>query len=519
MTRERGWQAHGPISAAPAVADLDGDGRPEIVVAADALYAWRWDGSCLPGFPVFGGNAFASRPAVADLDGDGRPEIVVGCDDNRLYALNLEGDALPGWPVETDGDVYSSPAVADLDGDGRPEVVVGSDDGHVYAWRADGTPCPGWPQRTQGFVAASPAVADLDGDGCPEVVAASWDGRVYVWQRDGALLPGWPRSTGHFVWASPTVGDVDGDGRPEILVASDRVYIWRVDGTSLPGWPRPTRGYNVAAPLLCDLDGNGRPEVVQVGGAAHAWRGDGRPLPGFPVPLPAFVWGQPEACPHPWGAELVFGAWDGGVYTLDGRAKLARLATREAPIFAPVVTVPAQNGETGWLVADWLGRLRLTPPGKAPGAGAREPGNVPWVVRTAPPTPGPLPDVPEDVAPFLAFPLHPGERAVLWYQAHHEAVWHPVPLVVHGERVMGLIQPFPAGRRVRLFVQMWPEELAEAPVPGRLWSDPPAVAGARRLPREGFWTYRVRARWGARLLRRLRRWRVGRQRIRGGEGA
>ncbi len=519
MARERGWRAHGPISAAPVVADLDGDGRPEIVVAADALHAWRWDGTCLPGFPVFGGNAFASRPAVADLDGDGRPEIVVGCDDNGLYVLDLEGNALPGWPVWTGGDVYSSPVVADLDGDGRPEIVVGSDDGHVYVWCGHGMPRPGWPQRTQGFVAASPVVADLDGDGRPEVVATSWDGRAYVWRADGTLLPGWPRPTGHFAWASPTVGDVDGDGRPEILVASDRVYIWRLDGTSLPGWPRPTRGYSVAAPLLCDLDGDGRPEVVQVGGAAHAWRGDGRPLPGFPVSLPAFVWGQPRSWPQPTGTRLVFGAWDGGVYTLDSRAELALLGAREAPIFAPVVAASIQDGEAGWLVADWQGQVLWT----QARTGTERPvvgrGRVPWVVRTAPLAPGPLPDVPEGVAPFLAFPLPPQERAVLWYQADHEAVWHPVPLVVHGEQVMGLIQPFPAGRRVRLFVQIWPAGQREVPVPGRLWSEPPPVAGARRLPREGMWTYRVHARWGARLLRRLRRWRMGRRRSPGGEMA
>ena len=89
----------GYVSAQVTVADLDGDGQPEIIAGSDALYVWRLDGRVLPGFPVRGRNFFASRPAVVDLNGDGHNEILIGCDDDHLYGFDSAGRLLPGWPL------------------------------------------------------------------------------------------------------------------------------------------------------------------------------------------------------------------------------------------------------------------------------------------------------------------------------------------------------------------------------------------------------------------------------------
>ncbi len=91
----------GYVSAQVTIADLDGDGQPEIIAGSDALYVWRLDGRFLSGFPVQGRNFFASRPAVGDLDGDGQNEILVGCDDGHLYGFDSSGGLLPGWPIKT----------------------------------------------------------------------------------------------------------------------------------------------------------------------------------------------------------------------------------------------------------------------------------------------------------------------------------------------------------------------------------------------------------------------------------
>ena len=318
------------------------------------------------------------------------------------------------------------------------------------------------------------------------------------------MLPGWPRFTAHFVWASPVVADVNGDGLPEIIAASDALYVWRGDGTLLDGWPCPLQGYAVAQPLVADVDGDGRLEIVQVGDAVYAWHADGRMLSGFPVPLPAFVWGRPVLLPTPGGVRLVMGAWNGAVYALDvARPRLRLLAQLGAPLFAPLAFVR----ETQIVAATWAGDVWLGD-GTLQGDSAPPTGAVPWVVRTLSPTMLNLPDVPENTPLFVYLAIPRARRAVLWYYADHEDVWHPVPLVKHGDALMGLVQPFPAGRTVRLFAQLWPDEGDTPPIPGRLWNGEPPAVGKRFPPAPQVWTYRTRPVWSARVCRRSRRlWR------------
>ena len=68
-------------------------------------------------------RAIYASPALAQLDGRGKLDIVVGAGDGKVYAWNGRGRRLPGWPVEArDGEdrerIVSSPAVGDIDGDG-----------------------------------------------------------------------------------------------------------------------------------------------------------------------------------------------------------------------------------------------------------------------------------------------------------------------------------------------------------------------------------------------------------------
>lgn len=115
----------------PALADLDGDGILEVIFGASyriyneatgvsveggKVYAWHLDGTLVEGYPKNTSNWVKSSPAVADIDGDDKNEVVIGSDDGNLYIWDGTGksDNL-GWPRfhynERNTRLYSGPTV------------------------------------------------------------------------------------------------------------------------------------------------------------------------------------------------------------------------------------------------------------------------------------------------------------------------------------------------------------------------------------------------------------------------
>ncbi|MBK7581432.1 MAG: VCBS repeat-containing protein [Myxococcales bacterium] len=218
------------IVATPAIADLDGDGKLDIVVTSysGTVYVVKNDGSALTGWPQrlpdvpscpqgapkptdkpcmdtqtrIARGAFGS-PTIEDMDGDGKYEIVQPAFDGKVYIFKADGSMLDGWPVGVhyeggDGSgeynrIFTSAAVADFNGDQRPDVLVGSNEklgkaGYAGAFylidgrgtKAGATPyLKNWPVSTVSFnlfpviaegVSNSPMAGDFDGDGVPEAV-------------------------------------------------------------------------------------------------------------------------------------------------------------------------------------------------------------------------------------------------------------------------------------------------------------------------------------------------------------
>lgn len=204
-----------------------------------ALCAWREDGTPYPWSPLRFMMDSDSSPALADIDGDGRVEIIFGDDEGFLHVIALDGQELAGFPQFSESLIEASPAVADLDGDGGLDIAVGSGDGRMYIWNHRGELLPGWPVQVGDQISSSAALVDLDGDDRLDIVVGSKDHFLYGWTANAEPLPGFPYDLGHHVLSSPWVGDLDGDGRADIVVgANNGVHVIRnVGPLGRAAWP------------------------------------------------------------------------------------------------------------------------------------------------------------------------------------------------------------------------------------------------------------------------------------------
>lgn len=174
-----------------AVEDIDGDGKPEIVIANKygAVFVLRPDGSKLMNSTTsIGDETFG----LGDLNGDGKKEIVHGSSTGDLMAVTLANKTL--WRFDNYGYPVERIVCADINGDGKPEVLIASGTGYVYCLDAVGKLL--W-QRRLGL-----AVHDLVfADGL--VIAGTEDGEVHA--LDGAGKPVWSQSVGASVTKLATI--------------------------------------------------------------------------------------------------------------------------------------------------------------------------------------------------------------------------------------------------------------------------------------------------------------------------
>jgi hypothetical protein len=341
--------------ASPALVDLEGDGKLEIVAARHSvLYAWKADGTLLwqtafgygaSTSPEHGNSRMYASPVAGDLDGDGQIEIAVGSDADgtglNLALYDSQGELEPGWPTVFGNSEVRSIAAGDIDADGIAEILVNkTNDGPATAvFDLNGSFHPGWPEVNHATCDPPPpaeqcwdfggysqniGAGDLDGDGVLDVVS-SYDAIGFgIFKGDGTPFPTDPAFTAdrvvtsveayeditlshqgwgdgdrtEFTYSPPVIADIDGDGALEVVLAGDHESTQSTDNQGTTLWvlnPDATR------PAGWDPPKDSNPPL--------SYGGDfGQNIVGTqPAPSVAQLDGQA-------GLDIVYPSYDGNLY-------------------------------------------------------------------------------------------------------------------------------------------------------------------------------------------------------------
>lgn len=243
----------------PAVADLDKDGKPEVIWGSYDVVAVNGEDGALQ-WRATSGNRVWGGVSVADLNADGNLEVVAGRSGDSLSVYAANGGTL--WVRNPFGaGELRTQAVTDLEHDGQLEIIVGraggGDDEQINVYDSAGNvragfraPAAGAPGYGWGLYNQNVAVADLNDDGNKEMIVPTDTHYITGLDRNGGQLPVNTRYGAGKIWrlvgvhvsdavdlrgyatcgvehrpnfanSSPAIGDLDGNGVPEIVVAGN----------------------------------------------------------------------------------------------------------------------------------------------------------------------------------------------------------------------------------------------------------------------------------------------------------
>ena len=177
-----------------------------------------------------------SSPAVADLDNDGKPEVIAS--PYTVFALNGE-DGSVQWTAGSQANrTWPGVVVTDIDNDNDLEVAVAQGGGNLTVYDHAGNLV--WTRQPESNELRGLSVFDLDADGTDELVVTATGNEVnaYVYEHTGSLRAGWPQLSNDsgYGWGvyndNAALGDLDNDGQGELVIPSDVHYInaYEVDG-------------------------------------------------------------------------------------------------------------------------------------------------------------------------------------------------------------------------------------------------------------------------------------------------
>ena len=414
-----------------AVADVNGDGRPDIVVAnecdsfgncatgAVGVLLGNGDGTFQRVVTYDSGGYTAMWVAIEDVNGDGKPDLVVAncsptgqqCgvglgEPTGLVGVllgNGDGTFQPVVTYGSGGTLAAWIAIADVNGDGKPDLLVvnlNSSTVGVLLGNGDGTFHPAVTFSTIGPYATSVAVADVNGDSKPDLVVANECGTYNNCSATVSVLLG--NGDGTFQWAvnydvdspqaaSVAVADLDGDGKTDLVVSaacgtaydcllvngpgSVGVLLGNGDGTFQPVESYDTGGYRVQQVVVADVNLDGKPDLLvanfcstsaclssgSVGVLLNNTGPGNLTTTALASPVNPSVYGQTV----PFTAQVTAssGTPTGTVILLDGSAQVGSGTLTNGSVSIPVSSLPAGANS---MTAKYQGSTGFAPSTSAP---------------------------------------------------------------------------------------------------------------------------------------------------------
>ena len=294
--------ATGSTPVSVAISDLNGDGKPDLAVAdnggnaVSVLLNGTALGTVVPGFTAQQAFATGTDPyfvAAADLNGDGKPDMIVVNKNDGTASVWIDtagpGATTPSFAapqIINTGSFPTCVATSDVNGDGSPDLIIAD-----YASQAVlvllNTTTPG--ASTLGFAApqsfpvgSNPSfviVADVNGDGRPDVIATNNSSNTISVLLNttvpGAATPSFAAQQVFATGVSPfsvVAADVNKDGKPDIVVTNvNDNTISVLLNTTVPGAVTPSfaaqqtfaTGNGPLSVAAADMNGDGKPDLIE----------------------------------------------------------------------------------------------------------------------------------------------------------------------------------------------------------------------------------------------------------------
>jgi hypothetical protein len=229
--------AHATETGATAAADIDGDGKTEVIIASDGALLWYRPSTSERGLVSRG--RFNVGIALEDVDRDGHKEIIIGKNIGGKWALCWYkfGAALhEDWTEHNwtehilDGETAGHPhdvVFGDVDGDGERELVANAmycDTPGLFTYKIPRDATQPWKKQTvqSGLSAEGTATGDFDGDGKDEIVSGPyWFSAPPGGAFSGELWKTHSLAPDYREYCRAAVIDVNGDGRPDVILVED----------------------------------------------------------------------------------------------------------------------------------------------------------------------------------------------------------------------------------------------------------------------------------------------------------